>query len=180
MPASPFAPAPLPPMQLDRYYSEHRGWLAHWLQRRLGNAFDAADLAQDTFARLLAGSPAQPQTPALRTPKAYLATIAKHLLINHLRRQSLERAWLAALAALPEQHMPSAEQRAQILQALQAVDAMLDGLKPKVRAVFILAQIEGHAYVDISAQLGIGERSVKRYMAEALTECVLLAPDLPE
>jgi|SRR5471032_1936514 len=175
MPRSLFAPSPLPSMQLDRYYSEHRGWLAHWLQRRLGNAFDAADLAQDTFARLLAGSPAQPQTPALRAPKAYLATIAKHLLINHLRRRSLEQAWLCALAEVPEQHAPSAEQQAEILQALQAVDAMLDGLKPKVRAVFIMAQIEGYPYAEIAAQLGISERSVKRYMAEALTECVLLA-----
>jgi len=174
MPASPFAPCPLPPAQLDSLYSAHRGWLAHWLQRRLGNAFDAADLAQDTFARLLA-SPAQPQTPALRSPKAYLATVAKHLLINHLRRRSLEQAWLAALADMPEQHAPSAGQQAEILQALQAVDAMLDGLKPKVRAVFIMAQIEGHSYADIAAKLGIGERSVKRYMAEALTECVLLA-----
>ena len=178
MPDSPFAPSLLPPTQLESHYRAHHGWLAHWLQRRLGNAFDAADLMQDTFARLLAGAPVQPHTPALRAPKAYLATVAKHLLINHLRRQSLERAWLAALAALPEHHAPSTERRAEILQALQAVDAMLDGLKPKVRAVFILAQIEGHAYADIAAQLGIGERSVKRYMAEALTECVLLAPDL--
>ena len=162
-------------MQLESCYGAYHGWLAHWLQRRLGNASDAADLMQDTFARLLAGAPAQPQTPALRAPRAYLATIAKHLLINHLRRQSLEQAWLAALAALPEQHVPSAQQQAEMLQALQAVDAMLDGLKPKVRAVFIMAQIEGHTYADIAVRLGIGERSVKRYMAEALTECVLLA-----
>ncbi len=162
-------------MQLDSLYSAHRGWLAHWLQRRLGDAADAADLAQDTFARLLAGNLGQPQTPALRSPKAYLATVAKHLLINHLRRRSLEQAWLAALAEVPAQHAPSAEQQADILQALQAVDAMLDSLKPKVRAVFIMAQIEGHSYADIAVRLGIGERSVKRYMAEALTECVLLA-----
>ena len=178
MPGSPFAPTPLLPTQLESHYRAHHGWLAHWLQRRLGNACDAADLMQDTFTRLLAGAPAQLHTPALRAPRAYLATVAKHLLINHLRRQSLERAWAATLAAMPEQHLPSAEQRAELLQALQAVDAMLDGLKPTVRAVFILAQIEGHAYADIAAQLGIGERSVKRYMAEALTECVLLAPDL--
>ena len=177
MPDSPFAPSLLPPTQLESHYRAHHGWLVHWLQRRLGNAFDAADLMQDTFLRLLAGAPAQPQTPALRAPKAYLATVAKHLLINHLRRQSLERAWADALAAQPEQYQPSVEQRAQILQALQALDAMLDGLKPKVRAVFIMAQIEGYTYAEIAAQLGIGERSVKRYMAEALTECVLQAPD---
>ena len=177
MPGSPFAPLPPLPIPLESHYRAHHGWLAHWLQRRLGNAAEAADLMQDTFIRLLAGAPAQPQTPALRAPKAYLATVAKHLLINHLRRQSLECAWAEALAAQPEQHQPSVEQQAEILQALQAVDAMLDGLKPKVRAVFILAQIEGHAYAEIATLLGIGERSVKRYMAEALTECVLLAPD---
>ena len=175
MPANPFALSPLPPTQLDSLYSAHRSWLAHWLQRRLGNASEAADLAQDTFARLLAGSTVQPQTPALRSPKAYLATVAKHLLINHLRRHSLEQAWLAALADVPEQHAPSVEQQVEILQALQAVDAMLDGLKPKVRTVFIMAQIEGYPYAEIATQLGIGERSVKRYMAEALTECVLLS-----
>jgi len=162
-------------MQLDTCYSANHGWLTHWLQRRLGNAFDAADLMQDTFARLLAGSPAQPQTAALRSPRAYLATVAKHLLINHLRRQSLESAWLDVLSTLPEQHAPSAQQQAEMLQSLQAVDAMLDGLKPKVRAVFIMAQIEGHTCAEIAARLHIGERSVKRYLAEALTECVLLA-----
>ena len=178
MPGSPFAPSPLLPTQLESYYSAHHGWLAHWLQRRLGNAAEAADLMQDTFTRLLAGAPSQPQTPALRAPKAYLATVAKHLLINHLRRQSLERAWVSALASVPEQHQPSTEQRAEIVQALQAVDAMLDGLKPKVRAVFIMAQVEGYQYAEIALALDIGERSVKRYMAEALTECVLRAPDL--
>ena len=94
-------------------------------------------------------------------------------------RKDLEQAYLAVLATMPEPQQPSLETRAIVLEALTAIDAMLDGLKPKVRAVFILAQIEGHAYADIAAQLGIGERSVKRYMAEALTECVLLAQDLP-
>lgn len=162
-------------MQIESCYSAYHGWLTHWLHRRVGNAFDAADLMQDTFARLLASAPEQPQTPALRAPRAYLATVARHLLINHLRRQSLESAWLAVLATLPEPQAPSAQQQAEMLQSLQAVDALLDGLKPKIRAVFIMAQIEGYTYAEIAARLGIGERSVKRYMAEALTECVLLA-----
>jgi RNA polymerase sigma-70 factor (ECF subfamily) len=35
-------------------YRQHHGWLRGWLQRKVGNAFDAADLAQATFLRVLA------------------------------------------------------------------------------------------------------------------------------
>jgi len=34
-------------------YVAHHGWLQAWLRRRLGDAHQAADLAQDTFVRLL-------------------------------------------------------------------------------------------------------------------------------
>ena len=52
---------------------------------------------------------------------------------------------------------------------------MLDGLPPKVRAVFILSQVEGLTYAAIAEQLGMGLRSVKRYMAQAMAECILLS-----
>ncbi|WP_310636299.1 sigma-70 family RNA polymerase sigma factor [Delftia acidovorans] len=159
--------------EISTLYAGHHGWLQGWLRRRLGNACDAADLAQDTFIRLLT-APAG-DLSALREPRAYLATVARRLLINHLRRQSLEQAWLQALAALPAPQAPSPEQQLLILQALQEVDAMLDGLPPKVRAVFILSQVEGLTYAAIAEQLGMGLRSVKRYMAQAMAECILLS-----
>jgi RNA polymerase sigma-70 factor (ECF subfamily) len=112
----------------------------------------------------------------LREPRAYLATVARRLLINQLRRQSLEQAYLAALAALPEPQAPSPEQQLVILQALQELDALLDGLPPKVRAVFVLSQVDGLTYAAIAEELGMGLRSVTRYMAQAMAECILLAP----
>lgn len=165
--------------ELTVLYADHHSWLQGWLRRRLGNAFDAADLAQDTFMRLLAPSAADAGAPAgqaaLREPRAYLATVARRLLIDHLRRQSLEQAYLAALAVLPEPQAPSPEQQLAILQALQQLDAMLDRLAPKARAVFVLSQVEGLTYVAIASELGIGLRTVKRYMAQAMAECILLA-----
>ncbi len=162
---------PVCPRQVATLYTDHHHWLQGWLYRRLHHVGDAADLAQDTFVRLLTS----PAHEALREPRAYLATVARRLLVNHLRRQSLEQAYLQALAALPEPQAPSPEQQLLILQALQEVDAMLDGLPPKVRAVFILSQIEGLTYAAIAEELGIGLRSVKRYMAKAMAECILLA-----
>lgn len=157
-------------------YTEHHAWLRGWLNRRLDNRSDAFDLAQDTFMRLLGTQGASPQTDAaLREPRAYLATIAKRLLLNHFRRQSLEQAYLDALASLPEQLVPSPEQRLLLLEVLQEIDAMLSNLPVKVRTVFVMAQVEEMTYAEIATTLGIGERSVKRYMAQAMAECIMLA-----
>lgn len=158
-------------------YVDHNQWLQGWLRRKLGDSCAAADLAQDTFFRLLT-VPAAQAVPlqGLREPRAYLATVARRLLLNHLRRQSLEQTYLAALAALPEPQAPSPEQQLVILQALQELDAMLDRLPHKVRAVFVLSQVDGLTYAAIAQELGMGLRSVKRYMADAMAECILLAP----
>lgn len=164
--------------EVTTLYADHHGWLQGWLRKKLGDVHQAADLAQDTFVRLLAmpAGPAAPLAASVREPRAYLATVARRLLINHWRRQSLEQSYLAALAVLPEPQAPSPEQQLVILQALQELDTMLDGLPPKVRAVFVLSQVDGMTYAAIAEELGMGLRSVKRYMAQAMAECVLLAP----
>ncbi|MFP3570455.1 sigma factor, partial [Paraburkholderia sp. SIMBA_030] len=85
---------------MDQLYSHHHGWLQGWLRKRLGSAADAADLAQDTFVRLLCRAPGEPLN--CTTPRAYLATIANRLALNFYRRRSLEQAYRAALAQTPE------------------------------------------------------------------------------
>nr|WP_315429717.1 sigma-70 family RNA polymerase sigma factor [uncultured Albidiferax sp.] len=156
---------------VETLYGDHHGWLQGWLRRKLGNACDAADLAQDTFVRLLA----KRETPELQEPRAYLSTIAKGLVADFFRRQDLERAYLEVLATLPEASMPSPETRAILLEALTAIDAMLDGMKPVVRQAFLLSQLEGLGYAEIAQQLGISVRTVNNYMCKAIEHCYLLA-----
>jgi RNA polymerase sigma-70 factor (ECF subfamily) len=38
----------------------------------------------------------------VQEPRAYLTTIARNLLINHVRRRAIEQAYLDALALMPE------------------------------------------------------------------------------
>lgn len=153
-------------------YRAHHGWLHGWLRGKLGNSCDAADLAQDTFLRVLRH---RHELDALREPRAYLTTVARNLLINHVRRQALEQAWLDAVAHLPQAMAPSPEQRLLVLETLREVDRMLDGLPSKAREAFLLAQLDGLTYREVALQLGVTERTIKRYMAEAFTQCILLA-----
>lgn len=151
-------------------YLDHHSWLQGWLRRRLSNTSDAADLAQDTFVRILGARNVQ----TIETPRAYLTTVAKGVLVNWYRRQALEQAYLEALAQLPEPQAPSPEERALVLETLQQIDAMLDTLAPVVRRTFLLSQLEGMKYEDIAQQLGVSLTSVKRYMAQAFRQCLQL------
>ncbi|NWL80050.1 RNA polymerase subunit sigma [Pseudomonas taiwanensis] len=159
-----------PHVTLQVLYSEHHGWLKNWLRSKLGNAADAADLAQDTFLRLLGKG----ESFELRTPRAFLRTVARGLVIDHWRREELERAYLEALAQLPEAEAPSPEERELILELLERIALMLDRLKPKARTAFLLAQCEGLTHKEVAAQMGISLRSVERYVADALYHCYLL------
>ncbi|MEG0859408.1 MAG: sigma-70 family RNA polymerase sigma factor [Pseudomonas sp.] len=155
---------------LHGLYRDHRSWLESWLHRRLGNRWDAADLSQDTFLRVLAS----PQVlDELQEPRAYLLTVGKRLLVNFYKRRSLEHAYLDALASLPEALMPSPEQRWLLLETLQALDEVLDGLAPQVRRAFLWSQLEGLGYAEIAERLQVSERTVKRYMAQAYEHCLL-------
>ncbi|HVR48990.1 MAG TPA: sigma-70 family RNA polymerase sigma factor [Pseudorhodoferax sp.] len=157
-------------------YSHHHGWLHGWLRRKLGDAHHAADLAQDTFVRILVACRAQELAlEAVREPRAYLTTVAARLLVNHYRRLSVEQAWLAALATQPAAFAVSPEERLAILQTLQEVDALLDTLPPKARTAFLLAQLEGLTYAQIAERLNVALRTVKRYMAQAFEECLMQA-----
>ena len=108
----------LDPQALHQLYSENNGWLKGWLRARLGNAADASDLAHDTFLRVLAGRTGL----ALLQPRAYLRTIAHGLAVNHWRRLDIERAYLDALAGLPEAMAPSPEERLLVLETLRQLD----------------------------------------------------------
>ncbi|MFF7862364.1 MULTISPECIES: sigma-70 family RNA polymerase sigma factor [unclassified Pseudomonas] len=153
--------------QVGELYRGHHSWLRGWLFKRLECHHQAADLAQDTFLRLLG----RDTLNGLREPRAFLATVAKGLVVDHYRRLSLERAWLDSLAALPDPEAPSAEARVLVLETLVEIDRMLDGLKPKVRSAFLLSQLDGLTYPQIAEQLGISLSSVQQYMTQAFGHC---------
>lgn len=156
---------------IQALYCDHHGWLHGWLRKKLGCTHQAADLAQDTFVRALTA----PRLDELREPRAWLTTVAHGLMVNHLRRQDLERAYLEALAARPMPLAPSPEERALILETLCEIDALLDGLPPKARSAFLLSQLEGLKYADIACRLGVSVSMVKKYMLQAMTHCMGVA-----
>jgi RNA polymerase sigma factor (sigma-70 family) len=159
--------------QVGLLYSDHHSWLCGWLRRKLGSTCDAADIAQDTFLRVLTR-----QRPLyVNEPRAYLSTIARGLVVDHWRRRELEQAWLETLAILPECEAPAPETRLVFLETLLEIDQMLDSLKPRIRTAFLLAQLDGLTCPQIAERMGVSLSSVERYIATALRCCYTLRFD---
>jgi RNA polymerase sigma-70 factor (ECF subfamily) len=156
---------------LEVLYRNNHDWLCQWLRRRLDSGDEAADLAHDTFLRVLRKSD---EAPGLREPRAYLTTIARGLLNDHWRRRSLERTWLETIAAMPPEWAVSPEKLFSMQQALQRLDSLLAGLAPSAREVFVLSQLEGLTYVQIAQKMQLSDRTVKRYMAQGFELCLSL------
>jgi len=167
------------PQPVAELYREHHGWLHGWLRRKLGCTHQAADLAQDTFVRVLTSPAAGGQLDELREPRHFLVAIARRVMVDHLRRRALEKAWLEAVALQPEPLAHSPETRALIVETLCQIDAMLDGLGHKARQAFLLAQLEGLSYAEIAERLQVSVSSVKKYMARATEHCLLLMLETP-
>lgn len=175
------ATSALEPQHIEALYADHHGWLQDWLRRRLGDACDAADLAQDTFVRLLLRPRAVPGAPGASgtlgsapQARAYLRTIAHGLCIDLWRRREIEQAWLHTLAAQPEALAPSAEEQAAVLQALYEVDRMLRQLPPKAARAFVLATACGMTHQEVARELGVCARTVGHYIAQAMLHCMRL------
>jgi len=150
-------------------YREHHRWLTHWLNRKLGNSFDAADLAQDTFTRLLKSS----KVLSLgNESRAFLTHIAKGLVIDHWRRLDVENAYLEAIAHLPAATAPSPETRALIIETLLQIETMLAKLSPRTREIFLLAQVDQLTLAQIADQVNVPVITVRRHIQKALLTCM--------
>ncbi|WDZ96228.1 sigma-70 family RNA polymerase sigma factor [Herbaspirillum sp. WKF16] len=156
---------------LSELYRYHHRWLQGLLQRKLGNAFDAADLAHDAFLRLLLKPRAFDSSEGAR---AYLSTVAKGLCVDLWRRRQVEDAWLQASEAIGYRLEISEEERLEIVEALYQVDAVLGRLSEKAAHAFILVQIHGMTYKEVAREIGVSDRMVKKYMAKAILEFALL------
>ncbi|SIT10846.1 sigma-70 family RNA polymerase sigma factor [Achromobacter sp. MFA1 R4] len=157
---------------VEQLYRHHHGWLQGWLHRKLGDSGDAADLAQDTFVRLMAAR----RPPVLREePRALITHIAKGLLVDHWRRRAVQQAYLDAIAHLPEPQVPSPETGLMIVQTLVAVDAMLQRLPAATRDLFLLAQLDGLTLQELSERTGKPVITVRRHLRKALMACMTAA-----
>jgi RNA polymerase sigma factor (sigma-70 family) len=149
---------------------QHGRSLRRFLASRLNNAADVADLVQEVFLRLLRIE----RHETIRSPEAYVITIASHVLHQHALRQSARPAATDVLDAIEEAEAQSTEDPSACAETQQRIDALeraLQGLSIKARVVLTLHRRDGYSLDEIGAQLGISRAMAKKYLAQALSHC---------
>lgn len=158
---------------LESLYTEHHHWLQSWIRSRLNNVEQAQDLTQETFIKVLMKG----RENEFNSPKAYLSSIARGLLVDFFRRRTVEQAYLEALEVQPEQHSISAEQHHLIIDTLLQIEKMLDAMSERGRQIFLLAQLDGLSFAEIGRQLNVSVTTVRKHFIRAMTQCLLLIED---
>ncbi len=148
--------------------TSHGIQLRRFLLNRVRNGADVPDLMQEVFLRMLR----IPDHDAIRSPEAYLFTVAQHVVHQHAIRQShfvpsaeLQDMLTDLAGATPD---PLGEVAAQ--QSLAELEQALQHLSPRERATFLYHRRDGHTLQDIADRLGVSRQMVKKYLAKAVLE----------
>ena len=157
---------------LAKLFFEHRRRLLNYFRRRLRNEADALDLVQEAYSRLLN----VPDPDAIRTPVAYLFTIAKNLLKEYRYREHRE----VTVADFDERTahdllgtLPSLESEIEGEQLLLLLITAIDHLPPKIRTAMILKYRHGLRYQAIADAMSVSTSMVKKYLAMGIALCRL-------
>lgn len=144
--------------------------LRRFLSVRLRNAADVPDLAQEVFLRLLRVEGYE----NIRSPEAYLFTIASHVIQQHAVRRANEPLSLDIAEVFSELKTPSSEDpvdQAMQVQRLAALEHVLSSLPTRVATSLILHRVAGYSVQEVADQLGVSRETAKKYLSRAVEHC---------
>jgi RNA polymerase sigma-70 factor (ECF subfamily) len=149
--------------------ASHGVKLRRFLLLRVRNAADVPDMLQEVYLRMLR----VPNVESIRSPEAYLFTVAQHVVQQHSLRQSASppsvelSEMLNSARAVPDVD-PVLDLDAQ--QCLEQLQSELDRLSPRLRATFLLHRRDGLSLDEIAERLGSSVPMVKKNLMQALVQ----------
>ena len=140
--------------------------LIQFLHHNWRNAAEVPDLVHDIYVRVYESA----QTELPENAKAFVFATARHLVIDRVRRERIVpievMSDMESLGLAVDE--PGPERRVIARAELRRLEAALDRLRPRLREAFMLRQIEGLSRREIASRMGVGEETVKQYLADGI------------
>jgi len=156
-----------------RYYRE----LLRFLQGSVKDRETAADLVQESYARVLA---VQQSGEPIAEPRALLYRTARNLVIDQHRRSEVRGQFLPLDSESPDDTAafsvpaPDAFEPEVAAMSSQTVDALLTAigaLPLRCREAFILHKFDGLSQAEVARHMGISVTMVERHIKLGLQAC---------
>lgn len=147
-------------------FENMRGRLIGLAYRMLGSMADAEDAVQDTFVKWQDADRAR-----IANPEAYLTTVCTNRCLDYLKAAHRKRVdyvgpWIPEPLQIDAGTDPEADlERAQSLTT--AFLLLLERLTPKERAAYLLREVFGKSYGEVSEILGLSEASCRQLVSRA-------------
>ncbi|MGX5816769.1 RNA polymerase sigma factor [Chitinophaga lutea] len=125
----------------------------------------AADALQDIFVVLWE----KRSELIIRTSlAAYIYGITRFTLLGYIRKTSFARGYLAVLSAEMQEETQGADRSLLEKELAERIEAEVDMLPEKMKAIFRLSRSGGYSYKDISRELQVTEHTVRKQVSNAL------------
>lgn len=163
---SPVPESPESDRLIDRLFRSEAPRLARFLRRSIRNQDEVHDLVQDTFVSFVEARPKS----KLRTPAAYLRTIARGILWERTKRpRAYDRANHVPVDEAYDICVdPEQEWMMEASDFMRRYEEALSELPARTREVFRLHRQEELTYQEIAEKLRISVDGVKYHMKKAL------------
>ena len=163
----------MPPSEQARWFTEevqpHEPALRAYLQARFPTLEEHDDIVQETYARLLRAQ----VSGGVRYPKAFLFTAARNVAFDLFRRRGTKptEAVTDLLELTVLEDRPELGEQLDQSYELEVLADAVRALPDRCRQVIMLRYLDGLAYKEIAAQLGISAETVKVHMAKGMRRC---------
>lgn len=157
----------------DKLYKAYSPRIFGRLIRMLGDETAAEEMLQDLFFRLWEK---KNQIDLEKPFKAYLFTIAQHLVYDHFRRQRVSERFRQDFVHNYTEQYEHIEESIIFKQTEEQLLAAVAKLPEQCRKVYILFKFEGKSYADITEIMGISKSTINNHLTKANS---LLKPYFP-
>ncbi|MDR2915578.1 MAG: sigma-70 family RNA polymerase sigma factor [Tannerella sp.] len=141
-------------------YKEYQPNILSYIANRINHRYDAEDLTQDVFMRLLEYK----QMIRPETVKYFLYTIARNIVTDHIRRYYKRQEMDAYMYDTMAYSINSTEEDCQVADILSLEQKKLKTLAPQRRTVYYLNRFEGKSVDEISRKMFLIRKTVENHL----------------
>lgn len=146
-------------------YERYWAILFRHAQKILQDEEEAKDVVQEVFTIFWIKAESLLPTQPIA---AFLYTATRNKVLDHLKHCKVKTKYLVALRLMMEHQSPPADEHIIEKELARQIEQEIEFLSPRMKEIFKLSREQHKSYKEISKQLEISDKTVKKQISNAL------------